>query len=147
MSQPHNSAFPLDYSHFQRENVPFIGVSNQMTPNEYANKAQRLRIPGYGLFDVDTPDQECFGLTLAELLKRSYAEQCHVMVFQPIHDWHGEGDERTLRMKIWAIWYEQYDTSASNAATYLQTGQLPKANEANEAKDKGNRRTNPISFG
>jgi hypothetical protein len=115
----------LNYRHFDRERVPFAGGAAQITSKEYPQVTRRIAVAGYGLFNVEEPEQRHFGRTLSDLLNRAQLEQYVINVMQPYHEWVGEGDDKRLVLKLWVVWYEQIDVSRSAAVTYARTLELP----------------------
>jgi hypothetical protein len=115
----------LNYRHFDRERVPFAGGVSQITAKEYPHVTRRLKVAGYGLFDVTKPKEKHFGRTLSDLLNRAYLEQYVISVMQPYHEWVGAGDDKKLVLKLWVMWYEQIDVSKPAADTYAKTLELP----------------------
>ena len=115
----------LSYRHFDRERVPFAGGAAQITSKEYGNVTRRIAVAGYGMFDIENPEQQHFGRTLADLLNRAQLEQYVINVMQPYHEWVGEGSDKRLVMRLWVMWYEQIDVSRSAADAYARTLELP----------------------
>jgi hypothetical protein len=114
----------LSYKYYADERAPYVGTPPGVSQREYADSVQRVRVAGYGLFDVDNVEQRHFGRTLSEILNRVALEQYEIVEYKTYEYVVGVGATKCMRLSIWVTWYEKVDVSREVQRRFAETGQL-----------------------
>lgn len=114
----------LSYKYYADERAPYVGTPPGVSRGEYSAVTQRIRVSGYGLFDVDDVEQQHFGRTLSEILNKVALEQYEIAEYRPYEYVVGVGAAKRMRLSIWVTWYEKVDVSREVQRRFAETGKL-----------------------
>lgn len=115
-SQSDAAADHKDFRHYQQAGVPFIGQPPLMLESEYDDRTVRVGAAiGFGLFDLNNPDDVHFGRTLDQVLNRCYNNEYELLDYKDYNNGIVTGPGDPPGVFLFVSWAEKADTTHEHA--------------------------------
>lgn len=111
------------YQFFNHAGVPLKGPAPMMYEHEYDANTQRMGKVGFGLFDMNKPEDTHFGRTFTQVMERVYTHQYELVISTEYNNGVvAELADKPPGLFHYLVWVEKYDTTHSNAKKLAQQG-------------------------
>lgn len=123
-SGPEDAGLPSkNYRYYSQTGVPFLTDSSELvTSAEYEATAVPIGLAGYGLFDVNDPEQKHFGRTLRQVMERVRLSEFEIIRMTEYNNGVVDDDpSKPPALFVFVMWIEKADATPKVLQNYVRS--------------------------